>query len=285
MILASGGDYKYTDCMQVQPIKALLYGLGLLACIAVVQTSATVMDVLRHGLHIGLLIGASWLTRWLLQQTNLVAAPAQVLRWDHRLITSLLLFLLFDPGQPWGVFVLLGALTELLERLVRLPTGPVLNPAAFGGLLLALAGFYPDWWGMSFAPRIMLAGAGVSVFTWLFLIAAVWVVGKYKKFWLVGAAVVSFSLWYFLVFGQLPTGVMLDGTLLFFFLVMAVEPKTSPTLKHEQLWFGAAVGGAVVALLKLAFAEAYLGALLLSEFGFQAWRYRQRLAGWLRPNS
>lgn len=285
MILASGTDYKYTDRMQMQPIKVLLYGLVFLAVIAVIFSSSSLSDFLMHLFHFGLLFGSSLATRWLVAQTKLTSLPALLLRWDHRLITTLLLFLLFDPGQPWGVFMLLGVLTEVFERLLRAPTGPLLNPAALGGLLLALAGFYPDWWGMSFEPRIVVAGAGASVFTWLFLGAAVWVANKYKKLWLVVGALVSFCLSYGLGFGQLPIGVLLDGTLLFFFLVMLVEPKTSPALKQEQLWFGAAVGSLVVVLLKLAFVEAYLGALLCTELGFQAWRFRQRLAGWLRPNS
>ena len=285
MILASGVYYKYTDCMQAQPIKVLLYCLTLLATVAVIFSSNALSDFLMHLLHFGLLFGSSLLTRWLVVQTKLANMPALLLRWDHRLITSLLLFLLFDPGQPWGVFVLLGVLTEVLERFVRVPTGPLLNPAAFGGLLLALAGFFPDWWGMSFEPRIVVAGAGASVFTWLFLVPAVWVVAKYKKLWLVVGALVSFCVSYMIGFGQLPLGVLVDGTLLFFFLVMLIEPKTSPALKNEQLWFGAAVGSLVVLLLKLAFAEAYLGALLFTELGFQTWRYRQRLVGWLRPSS
>lgn len=285
MILASRVDYKYTWSMQTQPIKIFLYCLALLAAVAMIFSSNTAQDFLAHTFHFALLIGSSLVTRWLVGQTKLASVPAMLLRWEHRLITTILLFLLFDPGQPWGVFILLGVLTEVLERLLRLPTGPVFNPAALGALLLAVAGYFPDWWGMSFDPRITVAGASVSLFTWLFLVAAVWVANKYKKLWMVAGALMSFCLSYLAGFGQFPTGVLLDGTLLFFFLVMLVEPKTSPALKPEQLWFGAAVGGLVVLLLKLAFAEAYLGALVLAELGFQTWRYRQRLVGWLRPNS
>lgn len=237
-----------------------------------------------HFGHFGLLFGSSLVTRWLIGQTKLASAPAMLLRWEHRLITSLLLFLLFDPAQPWGIFILLGILTEAVERFVRVPTGPLANPAGLGALLLALGGYYPDWWGMSFGPRIMIGEAGVSLLTWLFLLPMIWVIHKYKKLWIVGTALVSFCLLYGLVMGQSPLGVVLDGTLLFFLMVMVIEPKTSPTVMVEQLWFGGSLAALVVVLLKLAFVEAYLGALILTEVGFQAWRYRLRLVAGLQPS-
>jgi hypothetical protein len=123
-----------------------------------------------------LLFGTGYVLYQVLRKFNL-ALPT---RSEHRLITTLILFILFDPLQTWWTFVLLGLITELLSRFVRLPTGPVLNPAAVGTLALSLIGIYPGWWAASFAPRFEVL-ANMSAAVVIIIPLAGYVAYKYKK--------------------------------------------------------------------------------------------------------
>lgn len=203
----------------------------------------------------------------------------QATRLEYHLITSSILFLLFDPLLPWWVFVSLGVMTEVIQRFVRVPTGPVFNPAAMGALLMSLMGYFPGWWGTSFAPRLPLLEGGVSVVVFLTIPIAGYVAQKYRKLNISLAAWVMFGMLYLGLFGTNPLFLLFEGTLFFFLLVMAVEPKTTPVLPKEQLIFGALVGGLSVVLLRIYFFEPYCGALVIANGLFNAYRHRKWVMG------
>jgi Na+-translocating ferredoxin:NAD+ oxidoreductase RnfD subunit len=69
-----------------------------------------------------------------------------------------------------------------------------------------------------------------------------------------------------------PLFILVEGTLLFFLLVMAIEPKTSPILPKQQYIFGAVLGLLVVAGLKFGAVEPYAAALLVCNLGFNVYR-------------
>lgn len=203
-------------------------------------------------------------------------------QWQHRAITCCILFLLFAPDAPWWGFLLVGAVTETLQRVLRSPAGPWANPAALGALLTTLVfhnwGLIPTWWGASFAPRWYLVPEGLSIASLLLVPVAGWVAWKYKKLWTAASLVIACAMAYIVAFGFSPVYLVFEGTLLFFVLVMAVEPKTSPVLKKEQILYGAFIGVATVVLLKIHFIEAYLGALVAGNVlynGKRWWTMRQ----------
>ena len=196
---------------------------------------------------------------------------AKPTRIEHRIITACLLFLLFDPLLPWWSFLALGMGVELLQRGIRTATGPVCNPAALAGLLSAIAGVYPGWWGMSFSPRLPLITGGVSSAVLLIPVAA-YVAYKYRKLTIVASYLLVFAITYFIVFSKSPVFVLVEGTILFFALVMIIEPKTSPILPIQQVIFGSLVALLHVPLLYWYAPDPALGALVVANIGWWGWR-------------
>lgn len=222
------------------------------------------IDVTLWGIqffHLALLFGSSLLTFFVIRFLK----PEAKLTINHRLITTLILFLLFDPVYSWWAFILLGIFTELGERLIRTVFGPLFNPAALGILILSFFGFSSTWWGTSFAPRFPLLDIDISIAILLILPLAGYVAYRYKKLKIILAALVGFIV-SSLVFTQaLPLYSLLEGTLLFFLLVMVVEPKTSPNTPKEQYLYGALVGILIPLYTYFSVGEAFIAALLIAN--------------------
>lgn len=199
--------------------------------------------------------------------------------WEHAIITSLILFLLFDSLTPWWVFLLLGFITRTLENTLRLPSGPFFNPAALGAIVISILGFLPTWWGTNFAPRFPLFEGGMSLAGIFTVFVAGFIAYRYKKLPIVASGLLFFCLSYFFLFESNPVPIAFEGTLLFFFLVMACEPKTSPNQSQDQLIYGGLIGILIPLLLTFGFIEAYLGALLIGNL----YHRRQAYIRYFRP--
>jgi hypothetical protein len=262
------------------PIRILVVFLALLTIAASVSWAGTQTSMwLQLVLNLVLLLGSSWGTFMVLEKFGLAKAT----RWEHRVITALILFLLFDSSLAWYVFVFLGVISEATQRLIRLPTGPVFNPAAVTAALATLLGWYPGWWGVSFAPRLMIFGPGLSIATFVTVPVATYVAWKYKKLPIMGIAAVSFGVLYGLFARINPAFMLLEGTLAFFLLVMAVEPKTSPVLLKEQLIFGGALGGLMAIAIFLAWPEPNCMPLLICNLVFNLYRNRKWVVKKFQP--
>lgn len=206
-------------------------------------------------------------------------------RWEHRVITTSILFLLIDPFFPWWIFPLLGVLTEVLQRFIRLPTGPLMNPAALALFLVSIFGYAPAWMGTSFSPRIPIVSGGMSVAMFLTVPLAGYVAYKYKKLPIVATFVVVFALCYALFIQANPLFLVIEGTVAFFALVMAVEPKTSPVLRNQQIVYGLALGVLIPIAIKFYFIEPYCGPLILCNLVFNLYRNRNYLKSKWAPKS
>lgn len=252
------------------PLLILIYFLILLSFGAIWSYAET--DIRLWGIqffHLALLFGTSVALYYLVR----ILDPGAKLTISHRIITTLILFLLFDPSSPWWTFVLLRIATEIAERFLRTLFGPVFNPAAFGLLLLSFLGFSSSWWGVSFAPRFPFLGVDISIALFLTLPFAGYVAYKYKKLEIVLTAFVSFALVYTLIFQDFPLFVLLEGTLIFFLLVMAVEPKTSPSTPREKYIYGALVGILAPIFIFYHLSEALILALCIANL----YRHRESL--------
>jgi|SRR6185369_11386092 len=204
---------------------------------------------------------SGWFITFILVRLGLAAES----RKENRIITSLILFLLFDAVAPWWIFILLGAVTDLMERLLRVPGGPLFNPAALGALFFSFFGYFPSWWGTNFSPRYSLMEGALSIATFVTIPFTFYVAYKYKKFWISLSALISFSIVYLLLFQKSPLFILLDGTLLFFLLVMAIEPKTTPIVTKDQLTFGLLIGVLIPLGMYFNWLEAYTLALLIGN--------------------
>src|SRR3989338_7140170 len=167
------------------PIRFLVIFLVLLAlgaCFSFGSSDSAAWLILARNL---VLLTASSYTLYFFCQKFRLTAPT---RLEHRIITLLILFLLFDPQLPWWIFLVLGGATELLQRLIRTSSEPIFNPAALGGLALSFFGFAPSWWGVNYAPHFLLFGYDISIAMFLTLPFAGYVAYSYRKLAIVLAA-------------------------------------------------------------------------------------------------
>lgn len=265
----------------LKPIQLLvLYFAGMLLWSSFSWGGLDITFWLGQVWHFALLILPGFAIYWLLQKQKMI----QPSRWENRFITTAILFLLFDSLLPWWSFVLMGLVAELGQRFIRVPTGPVFNPAALAAVAVTLVGYYPGWWGVSFAPRLPVEWGGLSLATLLLTIPVVGHIARsYKKLPIALTGMFFFALSYAVVFRSNPIFILIEGTLIFFFLVMADEPKTSPVLKKEQYIFGGALGLMMSAALFLALPEPYCIPLLICNLVFNVYRNRRWVMMKLKP--
>lgn len=164
--------------------------------------------------------------------------------YESPIITALILTLILGPVHLWSGLSLLtlSAIASMVSKylLVR-QKRHIVNPAAFGALITALVmGQAASWWVGSFAllPFVLLGGLAV--------------LRKIGRFHLV----ISFLLTYFaLLFAGVifpwpgPAvimtvfkNVLFFSPLLFFVLVMLVEPLTAPADRTSRIYYGITVG-------------------------------------------
>lgn len=275
---------KYNSNMfkKIQPVRILCGFLFILSLAASFSWSGFELSGwLIHVRNFVLL----WLSGWIVYRVLLQFSLIKPTRPEHRFITVSILYVLFDPLLPWWIFPTLGVVTEIVQRVIRSKVGPILNPAASGALILAAFGYYPGWWGASFSPRLPIIPGGVSVAVLLTLPVAGYIAYKYKKLTTAVSTLLVFTVAYFFTMQHSPLFLLVEGTFLFFVLVMVIEPKTSPILRNDQIIFGSIVGILTPVLLSIGFYEAYAGALLFANLWWYYKRFwHQKLITQLRNN-
>lgn len=268
----------------LQPIRILLLYLVVLAVTGTTSWAWNSPQVLLQNLLELLLLFAGYkITHLALVKLKKI----QVTRWEHQVITCLILYLLFTAEYPWYAYLIIGALTEVMQRVFRLPTGPLANPAGLAVATVAFAGYFyqwtgfmgwfPLWWGASFAPRLPLIDGGMSIAALLTIPVAGWVAYKYKKQWIVLTATITLVLLFFFVLNRSPWFVLLEGTFAFFLLVMAIEPKTSPIMRNQQILYGITLSTLVVMAIHFSWYEAYSMALVIANLIFTIWKNKALL--------
>ena len=245
------------------PIHILLLILGTLVLWSLTTWNSTHGEAWLTALsNLVLLTGAGFGTRFAVRS---LIDETYTPRLEHRLITVFILFLLFDILTPWWVFIILGIVTELAQYFLRTPMGPIFNPAALGTLLVSLFGYLPSWWGVNPPPRFPLFGIEVSLAAWLTAFGVGYVIYRYRKLAIIWSALGAAAVGYGIFLHTSPAYFLLEGTLLFFVLVMVCEPKTSPVPKRDQIIYGAMVGLLLPLGLSLHFIEASVIALLVGN--------------------
>lgn len=150
------------------------------------------------------------------------------------LISGLIIGLLIDPASSWYEVVAVAILAIFIKDFLRIANRHIFNPAGLGLLVGAILFQRPiSWWGVSLVPLlILLSPALVSALNmrrWRII------------FSFLTTYSVSVSLTTGLTIQALITN-LLDPTVLFFALVMAPEPITTPHNHTRQIIFGGLVG-------------------------------------------
>lgn len=169
--------------------------------------------------------------------------------YESAFITALIVFFLVLPAEQTSlsdtwIIAAVTALAIFSKFIFAFRKQHIVNPAAIGGVLLALVFMHPDmsyfettWW------------IGQPDFFWLLLIIGVLIVMKLRKwtpvlaFLFVAFAVFLFEEWRFGsdLIAKAPA-FWLSGPSLFLALFMLTEPFTMPPTKKYQFWYGAFVG-------------------------------------------
>jgi Na+-translocating ferredoxin:NAD+ oxidoreductase RnfD subunit len=253
-----------------RPQNILVFFLLLLYIAAV----ASAQDLAYAGQSLSILAGIAggYLAPFIYYKLRKI--PSRM-RWENAGITILILTLLSDQriGIEWAIG--LGLITALIKILFRFQGKPLLNPATAGLAVLGLAGAYETWWGVSFEPRFTEFYISIAA---LFTVPiAGYVAHKYNKLPISVALFLSFTAASLLFSGTIPWIILFEGTVLFYALVMATEPLTSPVIKKEQLAYGSLIGVLVALFLAQGWAFTYLAPLLAANVLFVLYRwYTQR---------
>ncbi|MFZ4461744.1 MAG: hypothetical protein ACOYN2_04395 [Patescibacteria group bacterium] len=186
-------------------------------------------------------------------------------------ISTMIIALLLEPASSIPeIFpiALVAALAIALRVLVRYKVSPLINPAAgaigaavlisYTGLIVAPLG---SWWGANYA--LTLGDIRLTVGTVISMILCALIVARNRKQWFAG---IFFALVaaYMLTQGNF-MDYFLDGTVFFFFGLMACEPKTSPISKAHQITIGIVLAGALIASFVWHLPSGYIFALILAN--------------------
>lgn len=162
----------------------------------------------------------------------------------NSIISSLIIFLLINyigPGNSATIYTLTAILISTCSKFFLEPKGlPIINPAVLG--LLASYGISKipgmpamliSWWGTNYQFHIPLALTIIALWTIMGLKS--W--RKWSIFFsfLISHAILNFALNQNL---ELLKFIFSDGTIYFFTAIMLIEPKSSPILKKQQVFYG-----------------------------------------------
>lgn len=193
------------------------------------------------------------------------------LQWANVLITFFILVLLADNGAALWQMFLLGLVTTVFKLFVRIQNHPLINPAVISLVLMSILGLVTTWWGVSFSPRF--TSLDISVAMVLTAPIGLYVTWKYKELPTFIATILSFAAGMVVLTAQFPARLLLEGTFMFFLLIMATEPKTTPLMDNQEWLFGALLGFSLVASFVYNLPLPYLLNLLVLNIGFSLWKY------------
>jgi ferredoxin-NADP reductase len=188
-------------------------------------------EILVSGVWLG---GICWITNKLL--SKFLDIPANK---ESGLITGLILLLIMAPPKDAAGFAVLAAAAAAAiasKYVVTFQKSHIFNPAAVGAVIAGdIFHKYPAWW------------VGTKFITPVVVIGGILVLRKMKRFTMAGVFLASFIL--YLIFGTSFGGnahilwqEIFSTQILFFAVVMLIEPLTSPTKLSLCLLYAVVVG-------------------------------------------
>lgn len=228
---------------------------------AVWRTNESGFIVNEAGRSVALLIGLGLPHFW-----GVVVGKSKP-RIENVLITTLILLLLTDLQTGFGLMFILGLVTALVKTVFRFENRPLFNPAAAGLFATSFFGLATTWWGIRLSPRLPFIDMSLAML--LTLLASLYLIWLYKRIPILVSVPTSLALVYFLLKGVFPLTLIFEGTFIFFLLVMAVEPKTTPVINWQAWLYGSLLGSSLALLFVFRIVgEPYLAALLAANLSF-----------------
>ncbi|MBI1978817.1 MAG: hypothetical protein HYS62_02005 [Candidatus Aenigmarchaeota archaeon] len=189
------------------------------------------------------------------QTTEIILKGIKLGKWGYSpsaTITGFILAMVLSP-LPLYAQIIVGMVAILQKYIIRRDRRHIFNPAAFGLLFAWLAfGTPPAWW----------AAATPAVFLFLF---SDYLIGRLPlalTFYMVYVGLVS-GIGYFATGTFSPS--LLSYPLLFFALVMVVEPRTSAITKTGMITEGILLAIGIFAVQRFVPIDLFVPALLLAN--------------------
>lgn len=153
------------------------------------------------------------------------------------IVTSLIITLIIDPSSPIYFPILASVSAMFSKNFIRIGRH-IFNPASLGlGFISVVFAQTVSWWGPSSLYLTDLSALPL----FLILLLPFLVSGMRMKRYITIFSFISFYILGSLIFFQSTNNILnliLDPTVIFFSVVMVIEPMTSPSNLKNQLLFG-----------------------------------------------
>jgi glycine betaine catabolism B len=215
--------------------RLLMYGLGILAGIAIVFAFADLLQLSGFGLLVSLatLITVCWFVNLGLAKFYNVNTNT-----ESAVISALILFFIMPPAADVRDFIILalaGSVAMASKYVLAIKGRHIFNPAATGAVVVGLIGLkYASWWVASSVLAVPVLLFCLVVLRkihrgWMFL--AYIVPAFLLLFWKDGRDLITFTQ---VAFASYP--------LIFLGAIMLTEPVTTPPTRRWQIVYGVIVG-------------------------------------------
>lgn len=218
--------------------RLVVYGLGLLTLVTFVFSITGTLDFSPVAMAASLLIimTTGFVVNQLLQRT--LSIPANV---ESGLITCLILFFLITPSGLASELFTAAMVTIIAiasKFFITFHGKHIFNPAAFGLVVVGLAGFgHAGWW------------VGSSVLWPFTLVLGLLIIRKIRRtqmvvvFWAICLAISSIiALQLGVPLSENTETLLLASPLIFMGTIMLTEPSTMPPRRNQRLLFAVIVG-------------------------------------------
>lgn len=252
------------------------YSLMIGALLLAVVAGFAIRPMVPFALHLLLVLGVSFAGHAIWKR----GIKMDVVFKDT-LISALIITVLLEPAGTWMDAVpnaLAAAFAVMLRVFGRYKGMPMVNPAAsavFNVTVLSMLGIISlpiaSWWGANYTVNFM--GNSLLVGTVVSVLLAFLVVTRLRKWVYAAAFFAVFAVGIWLTRGTDMLAYMLtDGTVFFFFGLMACEPKTAPVGKYAQIITGISLALALVAGLAWHLPAEYFLAIIVANAITMAWK-------------
>lgn len=169
-------------------------------------------------------------------------------------VSGFIIALLVGPNYVWYEPVAAGIVAMFFKNFFRVKDAHIFNPAGAGLFIGSLLfGYTISWWGVAFQQIVPLTAVSLMVF--LALLSPGYVSAfRMKRYGIILSFLLTYLAGTIFVLQNFSLEILkvslLDPTVLFFALVMAPEPKTSPNSPKFQIAYGIFIGILATAVFK-----------------------------------
>lgn len=186
------------------------------------------------------------------------------------IVSGLIIALIIDPSAMWYQIAFIAGLAIASKNFLRVSGRHIFNPAAFGILSGQLTlGLSASWWGASF-PSIAGHPSILSFFSLVVLLLPAYVSGyRMKRFYIILTFLLAFTI---ITSIGLPISMksildkLVNPGVIFFTVIMLVEPMTSPVGAKKQIIYAIFVAVLVKLISLLAPGNIFFTRLIQDSF-------------------